>query len=382
MIKLTCNTINTEEIINWLKKDPQLTKGQMTLEFEKKWTEYINVKHAVMVNSGSSANLAMIYALKITESLKNDKIVIPALCWATTISPVIQFGFQPIIADVQLDNLGIDLKQLEKIFKEQNPACLFLVHPLGFVPDMDKIQELCEKYDVLLIEDSCETVGTTWKLKKSGSFGIMSSFSFFFSHHMTTIEGGMICTNSDELYEILLMIRSHGWTRDLSQERKKYYQKKYKIDDFNEQFTFYIPALNIRSTDLQAKIGLEQLKLLPEFINNRFINYCTYQNYLKNDFWKIMPLLVSADDRISNFAYPVIHPKRAEIIQALQKNKIECRPLICGNISLQPAFKDCQKYPTPNSNKIHKYGFYLPNHTDLTQKQIKKICNIINEVIS
>ena len=378
MIKLTHDTIDKKDLINWLKEDKQLTKGELTLEFEKQWSEFIGVKHSIMVNSGSSANLAMIYSLILSKKLKNNKIIVPALCWATTISPVIQLGLEPIIVDVDLDDLTVNLLQLIKVFEQESPACLFLVHPLGFVKNMDLVRNICNEYNVILIEDSCETVGSTWNNKQAGSFGEMGSFSFYFSHHLTTIEGGMVCTNNDTLNDLLLMIRSHGWTRDLEIEKQEKFREKFNIDEFNEKFTFYIPAFNIRSTDLQAMIGLSQLKNLKESVEIRFRNFKFYQEYLKNDFWKIQPV----NDIISNFSYPIIHPLRNKMVKALYENDIECRPIICGNIAKQPAFKHLKSYSTSNADIIHKYGFYLPNHVGINEKDIKKICKIINKVIN
>jgi CDP-6-deoxy-D-xylo-4-hexulose-3-dehydrase len=217
-INLVEDTITREDInslITWLSDYPQLTKGPKTIEFEKNWSEWLGSKYSVFVNSGSSANLLMLYALKHLGLLKNKKICVPSLSWATDLAPVLQFDLEPILIDCNLDNLSVDLNHLETTFKEQNPSVLILVSVLGLSPDMDSISKLCEQYDVILLEDNCESQGTSYKGKKLGNFGLMSSFSTFFGHTMSTIEGGVITTNDEKIYHTLLQLRSHGWSRAL-----------------------------------------------------------------------------------------------------------------------------------------------------------------------
>jgi len=185
LVRDTIDFKDIKKLIKWLKTNPKLTKGEKTIEFEKKWSNYLGIKYSVFVNSGSSANLAMIYALVLSNRLKNNKIVVPALSWVTTVSPIINFNLEPILCDSEKDYLSLDINHLEEIFKEHNPAVLMLVHPLGFPNDMNTIIKLCDEYDVLLIEDSCETIGTTYNNKLMGTFGLLSSFSFYFGHHMS-----------------------------------------------------------------------------------------------------------------------------------------------------------------------------------------------------
>jgi CDP-6-deoxy-D-xylo-4-hexulose-3-dehydrase len=221
MINLVEDTIDKQDVdklIEWLKTYPHLTKGKLTVEFESKWSEWLGVKYSTYVNSGSSANLLMYYALKLSKRMKNNKVVVPAVSWATSVSPAIQFGMEIIICDVELDTLGLNIKHLEEIFIKYNPSALLLVQSLGFIGKMEEIQTLCKKYNVIMLEDSCETVGSTYKGIKSGNFGTMSSFSYYFGHHMSTIEGGMVCTNDKEQDDIIKKKRSHGWERDLSKQ--------------------------------------------------------------------------------------------------------------------------------------------------------------------
>ena len=213
-IKLVKDTINFDDVsklIEWLKTNPRLTKGDLTVEFEKKWSEWLGVKYSVFVNSGSSANLAGIYSLILSERMKNKKIVVPAVSWVTTVTPAIQLGLEPIMCDCDEDNLGLDINHLKQIIKNENPSVIILVHVLGIPNHLDEIIRLCDENDILLIEDTCESIGSMYDNKKLGTFGDLSTFSFYFGHHMSTIEGGMISTNDEDLYHILLSIRSHGW---------------------------------------------------------------------------------------------------------------------------------------------------------------------------
>ena len=283
MINLAADTISKKELIklsSWLKTNPQLTLGKKTLEFEKKWSKWLGRKYSLFCNSGSSANLLMLYALKGGGYLKNDKVVVQSVAWATDLAPVIQLGLKPILCDSNLDDLSVDLDYLEKIFKEEKPSALMFVSVLGLVPDMDKVVDLCMQYDVVLLEDTCESMGCEYKGQKLGTFGMMSSFSTFFGHHISTIEGGFISTDDFQLYELLLSLRSHGWDRDLSVETQVKLQQEWDISEFDSMYTFYYPGYNLRSTDLQAFIGLGQIDKLDEWGKQRERNFDTYQNFV------------------------------------------------------------------------------------------------------
>jgi len=380
MIKLVEDTIDSNDIdmlIRWLKTNPRLTKGEITPLFEDAWSKFLGVKHSIYVNSGSSANLGIISALKQSKKLKNNKIIVPAVSWATTVTPVIQCGFEPILCDCNLENLGVDISHLEKLFKKHNPSVLIIVHVLGFPCDVKEIMSLCKKYNVILIEDSCESVGSVYEGKMTGTFGLCSSFSFYFGHHMSTIEGGMICTDDDELANILKSIRSHGWDRDLSPKTQKKLRKKYNVDEFQSLYTFYWEGYNLRATDLQARIGLSQINKLNNIIEHRKDNFILYQNSIKNDFWK--PSVI--DKNISNFAYPIITPKKEELVCKLIQNNVECRPLVCGSIGQQPFWK--RKYgetKLKNADIVNDYGLYIPNHHSLSESDITIISTLVNEI--
>ena len=382
MIKLVNDTIDNNDIdklIEWLQTYPRLTKGELTIKFEEKWSNWLGVKHSVFCNSGSSANLLMLWALVEANRISRDsKVVVPSLAWATDLSPVIQLGMTPILCDINLEDLSVDLDDLEKIFKESKPEVLLLVSVLGLVPDMIKISKLCKKYNVILLEDTCEGMGSECGNKKLGTFGLMSSFSTYFGHHISTIEGGLVSTNDTELFEILKSIRSHGWDRDASDDYKAKLRKKWDTSEFDALYTFYHSGFNLRSTDLQAFIGLGQIDKLDSICEKRNDNFKIYQKELKN----FRPYVWEwAEDFISNFAYPVIADdveERDEIIKRLQEANIEVRPMICGSMGTQPFYM--KKYGDNilfNANVVDKTGFYVPNHPGLSKDDIIKICDII-----
>lgn len=381
MIPLTKNTISNGEIdklIDWLKTYPRLTKGDLTLEFEKNWSEYIDMEYSIFVNSGSSANLLMIYYLIESGMIKRgDKIVVPALSWATSLAPVVQFGLQPILCDCNLDNLSIDIDHFSQLIKEHNPKALVLVSILGLVPNMNEIQDLCNKNDIILLEDTCESLGSEFNNKKLGSFGLMSTFSTYFGHHMSTIEGGVICTNDKKVGNILKSIRSHGWGRDMDLDFSTELKNKYNIDEFNALYTFYYNGFNVRPTDLQAFLGIGQLKGIPDVVTKRNDNYNIFRKSIDDKFWKPKE---NKDNFISNMAYPVISENRESIINNLKNNGVECRPLLSGSLSRQPYwYENFGKISLKNADFIHDNGLYVPNNHEISTDEIEKICKAINE---
>ena len=381
-INLVKDTIDGEDIkqlISWLETNPRLTKGQLNVQFEKEWSEWLGKKYSVFVNSGSSANLAALYSLLLSKKLRNNKIVVPAVSWVTTVTPAVQFGMEPIMCECDADNLGLNIGHLKQIIKEHDPSSIILVHVLGFPNHMNEILELCNEHDIRLVEDTCESIGSEYEGKKLGTFGDLSTFSFYFGHHMSTIEGGMISTDDEDLYHILLSIRSHGWDRDLPKSKQIELREKYNIGDFRSLYTFYYPGFNLRATDLQAFIGLGQLKKLDEIVKNRHINYQRYHDGIKNSEWKVKP---PEDSFISNFSYPIITKNIAELVEKLTENNIECRPLICGSINEHPFwYERYGKQDLPISKKVHEYGLYLPNNHQMTVEEVDKVINIVNKYV-
>ena len=253
-----------------------------------------------------------------------------------------------------------------------------MVSVLGLTPQMDKIVNLCEKYNVHLLEDACESTGSKFKSKKLGNFGLMSAFSCYFGHHFSTIEGGFINTNSKFLYDLLKMLRSHGWSRDLDQQGKEYFGAN-DGTEFDNLYRFYVPGFNLRSTDLQAFIGLGQIDKLNKANQIRNENYLFYCNNIKNNYW--MP--AGQDNFISNFAFPLIHPSRDNLVKEFQQNNIEIRPLICGSMGTQPMYKKRYKpVSLKNVSIVDQYGCYIPNHPKLTEQELDTIVSIVNKHVS
>ena len=381
MIKLVSDTVDRNDInslIEWLSQDeiPRLTKGELTVELENKWANKIGTKYSVFVNSGSSSILLTLAALKHSNRLKNNKVVVPSLSWATDLSSPILLGLESILCDCNLSDLSCDLDHLEEIFKNESPSALILVSVLGLVPDMNKVVELCKKYDVLLLEDVCESMGSKYNGKYLGSFGLASFFSMYFGHHLSTIEGGFINTDDEKFYYALLMMRSHGWARDLPTHIQTEYKEKYNLTDFENLYNFYLPGMNLRSTDLQAHIGLRAIDKLDKFSKTRNENFNHYVSHLENN---ELNLITNPDNFISNFAMPILSKNRNSIVKKLIENGIECRPLIAGNLANKPFwYENFSKPNLKNCELLDKYGFYIPNHQDLTTNDLNKIIQIIN----
>jgi len=378
MIRLANDTISRIDIrslINWLETYPRLTMGEQTKEFEEAWADWLGVKHAVFVNSGSSANLLMIYALKYKYGV--NKIAIPALSWATDLAPLMQFGIEPVLIDCNMTNLGLDLDHLEDELKsDPGIGAVLSVSVLGLVPDTTRLLKICNKYDAHLIEDNCEAMGSAHGQNKLGTFGKMSSNSLFFGHHISTIEGGLISTDDKELYDLLKMLRSHGWSRDVDIRTRAELESYWRVDEFSNAYTFYVPGFNLRSTDLQAFIGLMQLERLGDIARSRFDNFKAYADIIKRG--GLWTPEWSWFDLVSNHAYPIISKEKEWNVKRLKESGIESRPLIAGSLGNQPFYKkEYGKKFLPNADEVDRYGYYVPNHPDLTITDINRVCRLI-----
>jgi CDP-4-dehydro-6-deoxyglucose reductase, E1 len=397
---LAKDTINNEDInalIDWLKGYPKLTMGQVTLEFEKEWAKYIGTKHALFCNSGSSANLLAFYAMALM-GLKNKKVVIPAVGWITTISPIIQLGYQSIMVDADPDTFGINLDQLEEICKEEDPAMVVFVQVLGVPHDRVRIKELQQKYEFVLLEDACPALGSEYydavydseilssgntvqssvsTNVKVGNIGNVSTFSFYYGHQLSTIEGGMVCTNDAKLHDMMLMLRSHGWGKDLDPEVYSGMMEHFGIDDFAKPFTFFVPGFNLRSTDLQAFIGLQQMKKADWVAQRRYENHVRYAQNLQGvvefqKFGQNKPASIS----FGALAKDTEHRRR--IVQALMDNGIETRMFSAGNLGLHPFWTErYEEFHGTVADRIHSCGFFVPNNPDLTLLDVDFICDVI-----
>ena len=379
-VKLVSDTISKndiEKLVTWMSQDdiPQLTKGPLTIKFQDDFSNFLGEDlRSCFINSGSSAILLSLLALKIKNNIK--KVVVPSVSWATDLSSPMVLGLETILCDCNLQDLSLDLDKLEKIFEEESPEVCILVSVLGLVPDMERIMSLCKKYNVILLEDVCESLGSKYKGDYLGTFGLMSFFSFYYGHHISTIEGGMITTEDKNMHDILVSIRNHGWDRDWSEDLKKEYREKYGIDSFSSMYAFYFPGLNLRSTDLQAFLGINQIEKIEPFSSVRNRNFLKYSELIKENYLNVNQ---RDGDFVSNFAYPVVHSERDSIIAKIKEHNIEVRPLIAGSMAKQPFAKGVnKKYGTGNSDIIHEKGFYLPNHQDLSLEQVEFIASLVN----
>ena len=378
---LAKETINNEDInilCDWLKSYPRLTKGQLTWEVEEAWSQYIGTKHAVFNNSGSSANLLMVYAAIMTGRIKNKKIVVPSVGWVTTIAPAIQFGLEPIMVGADPKTFGIDLDQLEAVCEKERPDAVIYVQVLGVPHYRERLLALKSKYGFTLLEDACAALGASYSDGQMvGTIGDMSSFSFYFGHQLSTIEGGMVNTSDKELYETLLMLRSHGWGKDLPEDSYNKLIEENDVDDFHKPFTFFIAGFNLRSTDLQAFLGLRQIKKANWVSVRRNENHLLYakllEGYVQFQDWRgHNPVSISFGALANNKEH------RKEIVTRLVESGIETRIFSAGNLGRHPFWtKRYGQFEDEMSDRIHSCGFFVPNYPELTEDEVRFICKII-----
>lgn len=369
------------KLISFILKSKKLSMGKYVERFEQKFAKWQGRKYAVMFNSGSSANLALIQTLlNLGLIQKGDKVGISGITWSTNVMPVVQLGFNPILIDVSLETLNITPITVEEMYRKYKFKVLFITHLLGFCDDIIKIQNFCSKNKILLIEDTCESYGSEYLGKKLGNFGLASTFSFFVGHQMSTIEGGMVCTDDKDIFDMLKIVRAHGWARNLDDHSRKKFIKKFKVEKFYEPYTFYDLGYNLRPTEIQGYLGLIQLEFLDEIIKKREGNfyklskiYDNFPHYLHRVSNKNLTCL-------SNFGFPIIcknKQTRTLLIEYLSKKGIEIRPIVGGSIATQPFFQKYikKKFDLPNSNYINENGFYFGNNPEMSDGEIKFITN-------
>jgi CDP-6-deoxy-D-xylo-4-hexulose-3-dehydrase len=378
LAKETINEQDIDALCEWLKTYPRLTKDKLTLEMEAEWAKYIGTKYSVFCNSGSSANLLMIYAAKISGLLKNNKIVVPSVGWATTVAPAMQFGLEPIMVGADKDTFGIDLDELETVCKQHNPSLVIFVQVLGVPHKKERLLELKQKYGFMLLEDACAALGAEYADgAKVGTVGEMSTFSFYFGHQLSTIEGGMVNTNNKDLYDLLIMLRSHGWLKDLDKETYDKRIAEAGVNDFHKPFTFFIPGFNVRATDLQAFIGLRQIKKAQHFADRRNENHLRYAKNLQG----VVEFQKCDDNKTVSISFGALAKSkehREEIVKRLVANGIETRIFSAGNLGKHPFWKnEYGEFNHEMSNRIHETGFFIPNYPELTPEEVDFISSVV-----
>jgi len=365
-------------LLQFIRRTDKFTQGPVIREFEQAYAAWQGSKYCVMVNSGSSANLLLINAVKELHRWEpGSEVIVPAVTWPTTITPVIQCGFKPVFVDANLSDLSFDYKQLEKKITRRTRG-IFVAHLLGFPAEVKRLKRLIRGRNIALLEDSCESQGAMVNGVKVGSLGLAGTFSLYWGHHMTAIEGGLICTNDEPLYKQLLLKRSHGLARELPLQYQAAVKAKYPEIDFN--FLFLTDGMNFRSTELNAVLGLQQLARLDQFIRIRNRNYRQFLAVCKRH---ADQLVVPETAGVSSFALPFLfrNQKLKQSFQAVIRHAgIESRPLISGNLLRQPFLRAYYKpRQFPNADFLHTNAFYIGNNQFVTTERMNRLETIIEE---
>jgi len=383
MIKLQKSTfLNEKETKNklceFIIQAETLSMGKECAKFETSFSKKQNRKYSTFVNSGSSANLILIQALlNLGRVNRGDFVAVSSLTWSTNIMPLIQLGLVPYLIDCELDTLNVSPKLLERaLLDEPKIKLLFLTNVLGLSDDITSIEKMTNERGIILIEDNCESLGSISNGRLLGNYGLASTFSFFVGHHLSTIEGGMCCTDDLELSEQLTMCRSHGWDRSLSAKAQNKIRKKNNVADFYIPYTFYDLAYNLRPNEINGFIGNTQLSYWDRIVDKRYNNFKILNKALKSN-PDLVEIRHSHMDTVSSFATPVIvkHRKISKYLDRFKKSNVECRPMIAGNMMNQPFYK---KYVglsqnLPNVEFLQDNSFYVANNPELTENELNLI---------
>ncbi len=384
---LSMASYDVEEILSAIDSlcSFRTTMWEKTAEFEREFARTFGGAEALMVNSGSSADLLIAFALvnpqaKLLEP--GDEVLVPSVTWPTQIWSPMMAGLKVRLVDIDPRTLNVDLDDLEAKIGPRTRA-ISLVHLMGNPCDMDRVMSICHKHNLVLIEDCCESLGAQYKGQPVGTFGLAGSFSFFFSHHITTMEGGMILCQDQSLSDIFRLLRAHGWARNTK------YSQVEPVDGLDARYMFLNWGFNVRPTELQAGFGLEQLRRWPVFHAQRLQNATYFQNYLQphSDLMRLMH--VSPDAECAWFALPIMLTpecpfKKVDFLAYLEAQGIETRPIVAGNLARQPV---CQLYPElqddnlPGADAIHERGFYLGLHPFEAKQNLDRLAETFEQFI-
>lgn len=383
-IKLVADDVITdgdfEAMAKWLKDKPRLSQGPEVATFEHEWAEWLGVRHAVFVNSGSSANL-LAYAALLTRGRGRDWLVAaPAIAWPTTISPIIQYGLPVVLIDGDA-SWGMDPSGLERLCLQTPPSIVIVVDVLGVPADWDRLLALKDRYGFALIADDCGAHGSLWRGKKCGSFTDLSTFSFFVGHAMTTIEGGMVCTNDDSLNRQLRMLRAHGWTSDLDEvDREAILNSQSHRDPFRDKFTFFTTGMNLRNTELAAFLGRRQLRRLDAAVAARAVNYQLYAAKLTGRKGLFYPCAAHGVPSSIGFGFGT--NERDAVSKRLTAAGVEHRAVGGGDMGRQPFMRNYARFLNPEEVRVtarlvHDAAIQVPCHPGLTEQDIDRVCAAI-----
>jgi len=364
--------------------DQQVTMGARVRDFEREFADFMGSRHAIMVNSGSSANLlamAVLASERLPGALRpGDEVIVPAVTWATTIAPVLQMGCVPVLVDIDADTLNLRPQDMAEAISPRTRA-IFPVHLLGNPIDMPALMQVADEHDLVVIEDTCESLGSTIAGRKVGSFGHFGTFSFYFSHHITTIEGGMLVTDDDGLADLARSMRAHGWTRDMS-TRAELEAASPWIDP---RFLFVNLGYNLRPMELQAAFGRVQLRRLEEFNERRHENARYLVSELSDLADELRFVTEQQGGRSTWFGFTVMTrdgETRRALSDFLEARRIATRPIVAGNLAVQPAFRDNPHRTVGtlvNATGVGERGLFIGNHPNLTQGQLDHIVRAFHD---
>lgn len=373
-----------KKLLKFLGDAKYLSFGKECEKFEKSFAKFQKRKYCIFVNSGSSANLALIQAmLNLGKIKKGDAIGFSALTWSTNVMPLIELGLLPVPIDIEIDTLNVSSNTLKDAIKKNKIKALFLTNLLGFCDDIDTIKIFCTKNNIILMEDNCESLGTKYKNKLLGNYGVASTFSFYVGHHMSTIEGGAICTDDKKLATMLRIVRAHGWDRNLSTKDQTKLRNHHKVNStFYSRYTFYDLGYNLRPTEINGFIGNTQIPYIKEIIKKRNKNFLFLAKHIYKKKDSYYPVKFDHIQFLSNFAVPIVCKTKKERDELVAKcnGKVEIRPIVGGDMTQQPFYKKHATLLPKNSNArlVHEQGLYFGNNPELTQEELKKILTIFS----
>ena len=379
------NPWDGEEIkaINSVIDTGMYTMSKFVVEYERKFAEHFGTRYAVMVSSGSTANLLGIAALVYSGRLpRGSEVIVPAVSWSTTYFPLEQFGMKLVFIDIDKDTLNMSIEHVKRAITTDTKM-IFAVNLLGNANEFDELQKICNEHSIILAEDNCESLGAKYKGKFLGTIGLFGSFSTFYSHHMCTMEGGVTVTDDKELYEYMLAIRAHGWTRNLPADSTIY---KKKDDPFYESFNFIVPGFNLRPLEMEGAIGLKQLQKVDRMITNRRRNALYFQERMK-EFREIRLQKEVGESSWFGFSMMLtgsLVNKRSDLVKALTDANIECRPIVAGNFTRNEVIK-YMDYRIPeklsNADEVHDNGLFIGNHSQINKEQVDYFVDVLKRFI-
>lgn len=386
MIKLAKSNFFREketkrELAKFIKRAKKLSMDREVARFERSFAKWQGRRFAVMVNSGSSANLLLIQALlNLGRLKKGDTIGVSVLTWSTNVMPILSLGLRPVAIDCEIETLSVSPKTLATHVPRLK--VLFLTNVLGLADDIDAIRKMCAKNKVILLEDNCEALGSETSGRLLGNFGLAATFSFYVGHHLSTIEGGMVVTNDRGLYLALLLARAHGWDRNLPPAKQRRLRRQYRVDDFFSLYTFYDIGYNLRPTEIQGFLGSITLPFLRTMIRAREWNFKFLAKTMRGNH-DFLPLKTKHMKVFSNFAVPLVCRNRGvfERYRArFKKANVEIRPIIAGAITKHPFYRKYVRRPEkcPNAEFIHQNAFYFPNNSELTMSELRLLKRLVS----